>query len=252
MNKNFRLVILDHAISHLDNPATQKALNDVIVIKQQNFLRTVKDFVIMDKHDMIGTHYLIYDVTAIYNPKLILAIRTTFEDRASQYHLKTPIQDLVPKLKPEAQLHYENFRSTKRSLADCNTWFVDVDYTEKKSGLKLSDIGYAMVYAHVTRMGFDHILGCTNERYKASRWLEHIGHFDKSHTFIHPTIPFEHMFIIVEKFNKQNLNSIYKEYDYLFDNLLELLPPDFKHQNWDDAKAVFYDNVMPLVRPKAS
>lgn len=248
MNKNFRLVILDHAISHLDNPSTQKALNDVIVGKQKNFFRTVKDVVIMDKHDMIGTHYLIYDVTEMFNPKLVLAIRTTFEDRAAQFHLTTPMQDLMKHVHPAGQKHYEDFRKTKKSLADCNTWFVDIDYTEANSGLKLSDIGYAMVYAHVTRMGFDHILGCTNERYKASRWLEHIGHFDKSHTFMHPTIPFDHMFIIVEQFNKANLNAIYKQYQSLFDNLQELVPADFSHEKWDDAKMVFHDNVVPTQR----
>lgn len=243
---NFKLVILDYAIGHLDNPSTQHALNDVIINKQKNFARTDPNYVVMDKHDMIGTHYLIYDVSEMFKPKLILAIRTTFEDRAQQHHLKTPIQDLIPQLSPEAQKHYQNFKNKKKYLADCNSWFVDLDYTQKKSGLNLSDIGYAMVYAHVTRMGFDHILGCTNEKYKASRWLEHIGYFDKSHMFIHPVVPDPHMFIIVEKFNTNYLNSIYREYSVLFDNLQEVLPPDFKHQKWEEAQAVFLNNVLPL------
>lgn len=251
MANNFKLVILDYPISHLSNPSTQRALNDVIINKQKNFTRTNENYVVMDKHDMIGTHYLIYDISEIFNPKLILAIRTTFENRAQQHYLKTPIQELIPQLKLESQEHYQNFRNQKEHLADCNSWFVDLDYTQKNSGLRLSDIGYAMVYAHVVRMGFDHILGCTNEKYKASRWLENIGYFDKSHVFVHPVVPDPHMFIIVEKFNKNYLNSIYKEYDYLFDSLQEILPPDFKHPKWDEARRVFLDNVMPLRKLKA-
>lgn len=247
MLNNFKLVILDYALGHLDNPSTQKSLNDIIINKQKNFARTDPNYVVMDKHDMIGTHYLIYDVSEMYNPKLILAIRTTFEDRAKDHHLKTPIQELMPHLSLNSQAHYQNFKNEKKVLADCNSWFVDMDYTQKKSGLKLSDIGYAMVYAHVTRMGFDHILGCTNEKYKASRWLEHIGFFDKSHMFTHPIVPDPHMFIIVEKFNKNYLNSIYRDYSALFNNLQEILPPDFKHRRWPEARSVFLNDHQPAL-----
>lgn len=251
MNQNFKLVILDYPIAHLDHPSTKKALNDVIINKQKNFARTDENYVVMDKHDMIGTHYLIYDVSEMYEPKLILAIRTTFEDRAQQHYLKTPIQELIPKLQAESQEHYQKFKDEKKCLADCNSWFVDLNYTQKNSGLNLSDIGYAMVYAHVTRMGFDHILGCTNEKYKASRWLENIGYFDKSHVFVHPVVPDPHMFIIVEKFNKSYLNSIYQQYSSLFDNLQELVPANFKGVKWDEARTVFHDTPTELKFPKA-
>jgi len=137
-------------------------------------------------------------------------------------------------------------------LVDCNSWFVDTSYSKKNSGLNLSDIGYAMIYAHVMRMGFDHILGCTNEKYKASRWLENIGYFDKSHVFTHPVVPDPHMFIIVEKFNQSYLNSIYRSNSDLFNNLQEILPPDFKHQNWREAQSVFFDNITPKKDPKAA
>ncbi len=75
---HFRLVIVDYAKEQLENPTAQKILSDVVFAKQKNFLRTDPDYVVTDKHDMIGTHYLIYDTKSFLNPKLIFAIRATF------------------------------------------------------------------------------------------------------------------------------------------------------------------------------
>lgn len=239
--KNFRLVILDYAKEHLDDPVTQRILSDVIIVKQKNFERTDPNLIIMDKHDMIGTHFLVYDIENFYKPKLILALRTTFEDRAQKHKVLTPIQSLIPNLSAEGQRAYHSFKAEKPILADCNSWFVDTSYTYKNSGLKLSEIGYAMVYAHVSRFGFDHILGCTNETYRASRWLEQIGHFDNrpEYDFDHPFSPGTHKFIIVKEFKKDVLQSIYQENKYLFDNLMEVVPSSFDRMSWSDAKDTF-------------
>jgi len=219
---NFRLVLLDYAKNQLEKPVVKQLLSDMIVVKQQNFERTDPNYVVMDKHDMIGTHALIYDTTDLYNPKLVFALRLTFEERAKQHKLKTPIQDLAPYLEGSCKDAYEKFRSEHPTFVDCNSWFVDPNYSFKNSGLRLSDIGYAMIYLHIKRMGHNHFIGCTNEKYKAHRWIDNIGYFSKNYTFTHPVVPDIHMMIMMEGFNESYIQSIYSEQKHLFDNMLDV------------------------------
>lgn len=221
---NFRLAILDYALTHLSSETTQQVLSDLIVMKQKNFERTDPTYVVTDKHDMIGTHFLIYDTSNIYKPKVIFALRVTYEDRANYHKLKTPFQELVPKLEAPSQNAYEKFHRAHPVLVDCNSWCVDSSFSQKKSGLKLSDIGYAMVYLQLFRMGHNHFIGCTNERYKASRWLENVGTFPKGFEFIHPAVPDNHMITMVENFNQAHFSNVYSEHKFLFDQLVDVIP----------------------------
>jgi hypothetical protein len=221
---NFKLVIFDYPKLQLENPMAQKVLNDLIITKQQNFVRTDPNYVVVDKHDMVGTHYLIYDTTNLFNPRLIFALRTTYEERAKTHKIRTPMQDLAPLLQGNCKQAYEAFRGRHDLLVDCNSWFVDPEFSLKKSGLRLSDVGYAMVYLQLTRMGYDHFVGCTNEKYKAHRWIENIGSFPKGYEFIHPVVTDNHMLIMLESFNHTYLDSIYQSHKDLFDQLLEICP----------------------------
>jgi hypothetical protein len=254
---NFKLVILDYAKIQLNNQDATKALNDLIVIKQKNFERTDPNYVVVDKHDMIGTHFLIYETSNVYSPKLIFAIRNTYEDRAANHKLKTPFLDLLPSLSAEYQEAFRKFKQIHGPIVDCNSWFVDPHYSQKNSGLKLSDIGYVMVYLQVRRMGYDHMVGCTNEKYKAHRWLEHVGSFTKGMTFIHPTVSDPHMAIFIEKFNQKFMTDTYNEYKVLFDNIHEIVPANANYGNIPEAIEKFIisnsekekSNVVPL-RPR--
>ncbi len=220
----FRLVILDYAKNQLDDPKVQKTLNEIIFAKQRNFLRTDPNYVVMDKHDMIGTHALIYDTSNFFESKLIFAIRVTFEARANQYKINTPLSDLKKFLPFDQANHLDSFQKHRGLVADCNSWFVDPDFSLKKSGLRLSDIGYTMIYLHVHRMGYDHIIGCTNEKYKAHRWLENIGEFKKDLIFEHPTVKDPHMLILIEKFNVGYLKETYIQNEKLFNEIVDLMP----------------------------
>lgn len=246
---NFKLVILDYAKVQLNNPNATKALNDLIVIKQKNFERTDPNYVVVDKHDMIGSHFLIYETSNPYTPKLIFAIRNTYEDRAAKHKLKTPFLDLVPLLSTEYQEYFRKYREQQGTIVDCNSWFVDPDYSQKNSGLRLSDIGYVMVYLQLRRMGFNHFVGCTNEKYKAHRWVEHVGDFPKGMTFIHPTVPDPHMVILIEKFNQKFLTDTYHEYKTLFDNIHEIVPAELTYKNIQESIKSFIgmkSNVVSL------
>ena len=219
---NFRLVILDYPKIQLNKLPVQQTLSDLIVIKQKNFERTDPNYVVMDKHDMIGTHFMVYEISDLFSPQLIFALRVTYEDRAAEHKLKTPLQDLIVRLDEPHQNHYNKFKHKHGPLVDCNSWFVDQNFSLKESGLKLSDIGYTMVYLHIKRLGFNHIAGCTNERYKASRWLNNIGTYDNSFQFVHPVVPDPHLLILIENFKLDYIQSVYQNHLNLFENLYDL------------------------------
>jgi len=257
--KNFKLVIFDYPKQQLDKTIAQRVLSDLIVSKQQNFVRTSEDYVVMDKHDMIGTHFLIYETSDIFNPKLILALRCTYEDRAKKHRLSTPMQDLAVHLPPETRQAYDEFRQqfASENLVDCNSWFVDPNFSFKNSGLPLSDIGFTMVYLQLTRMGYKRFWGCTNEKYHAHRWVANISNFKKGYEFIHPTVPDSHMLTMVESFNLSYLKSVYETYQELFDNMLEVTPDIPGYKNIHDTLATVFganettQKVVPLVKRKA-
>ncbi|HEY8271244.1 MAG TPA: hypothetical protein VIG33_10185, partial [Pseudobdellovibrionaceae bacterium] len=136
----FRLVILDNAKEQLDNPIAKKILSDVVFVKQKNFLRTEPNYVVTDKHDMIGTHYLIYDTSDFLNPKLVFAIRTTFLKRALAHRIDTPLMSLISRLEEPLREAFNNFHKRHKEIVDCNAWFVDPQYSKKNSGLNLSDL----------------------------------------------------------------------------------------------------------------
>ena len=228
---SFRLVLLDYAKNQLENPLVQKILGDLIVVKQKNFERTDENYVVVDKHDMIGTHALVYDTSNLYEPKLIFAIRLTYEERALKHRLKTPLQELIPSLDNKCRERLIEYCNQHTQLIDCNSWFVDVNYSQKNSGLRLSDIGFVMVCLHLIRMKFDYMAGCTNEKYKAHRWLENIGGFSKEYTFTHPVVPDEHMLVLIEKFNLPYIQSVYRSNKALFDSLLEVTPKNANYSN---------------------
>lgn len=234
MNKSsgkFRLVILDFAKNQMVNPAVQKILNDIIVFKQANFERSRPDYVTLDKQDMIGTHYLIYDISDVFHPKLAVAIRSTYEARAKEFQLKTPFLDMLPGLPETCQTAYADFKKLHSRVADCGALAVDSNYTYSNTGLKLIHICYAMIYLHVTRMGYTSILGGTNERFRSSRWLEEIGSYSRGLEFNHPVWPGTHLLIMIEKFNLPSIRSICKENEGLFRNIQEFVPQDAGYLN---------------------
>ncbi|MEN0059428.1 MAG: hypothetical protein AAGB31_11385 [Bdellovibrio sp.] len=220
----FRAVILDYAKEQLDDPIAQKVFSDVLFVKQKNFLRTDPQYVVMDKHDMIGTHYLIYDTSNLHAPHLIFAIRTTYLSRSKEHGVETPLMSLLPRLESRFQQAFGKFQDRHPELVDCNSWFVDPAYSKKSSGLSLSDIGYFLVCMNVMRNGLDNIIGCTNETYHASRWVESVGEMDKGYIFEHPSVKAPHMMLMVENFNMEHFSKVYESNKELLVQAEEIFP----------------------------
>ncbi|MCH2533559.1 MAG: hypothetical protein MK008_03855 [Bdellovibrionales bacterium] len=217
----FKLVILDNAIHQLDSMEVKKLLNDLITVKQINFSKTSEHYISMDKHDMCGTHFLIYDVENFLSPNLVLAIRTTYRSRAKQYNLNLPFDIYYEYLDDFAKNEANKFIKQKGDLVDCNAWFVDPKYSKKNSGLDLSEIAYVGVCSYLLRQGYDHFVGCTNEKYKASRWLERVGEFPNNHMFFHPAVDCDHKLILMKSFSLSWLQKSFEKYEEIIEHCLE-------------------------------
>lgn len=220
----FRLVILDNVKGQLDSCEAQKAFTDMVFAKQKNFLRTDENYVVMDKHDMIGTHYLIYDTSNFQNPTPVLAIRTTFTSRALVHKIETPLVSLLPYMDSKAQGLFTEFKKRHKEIVDCNAWFVDPSFSKKHSGLRLSDVAYLMVVMNILQEGAGNFIGCANEKYNASRWLTGMGDTPQDSFFEHPSVKCTHKLVLMENFNLYHFANIFAQYEELMKDLVEIRP----------------------------
>lgn len=234
---NLRLVILDYPKKTLADETTKQLFADMLQIKQINFQRTSDSYICMGPLDMISTHTMIYDTTDIYKPKLVLAMRACYEDRAKQHKLSLPIEEYNSYLPLQGQKNYAKFRNQKKNLVDCNAWFVDPDYSFSKTGLKLSDVGFFATALYILRTGNDHLCGCSNERYKASRWVKTIGDLVEPVEFIHPKVPDPHDLILINHFSKSWLQRCFKDYGSFVENAFEQVPTTEKLLSLSEIRA---------------
>ena len=200
----------------------------MIQTKQVNFERSNDKYVPLSGLDMISTHFLIYDTSDICKPKLILAMRNCYKDRSDNHGIPLPIENYISSTPLKMQRAWEKFNEGKSNIVDCNAWFVDPEYSFKKTGIPLSDLGFFMVVSHVLRMGLGHLVGVTNEKYKASRWVEPVGDFEKGLLFNHPSMNIDHAFILLEPFNKEWFVDKYNKYKDLHESRMELIPSNLE------------------------
>lgn len=239
--ENFRLVILDYPKLIIRDEATQIAFKDVICTKQINFERASELYVSMNSMDMISTHYLIYDVTNLYKPKLVLAIRTCYENRAKRHKLSLPIEDYIGYAPPIFRKKFELFRQRVGCIVDCNAHFVDPDYTFSKTGLNLSEISYFALMTFIIRKGHGNWVGATNERFKASRWALKTGFCEEGLIFTHPKVEDPHQLLLIDKFNYDWLRMCAAKYGNFVSSALEILAPNYELLG---EKLLSYDEVV--------
>jgi hypothetical protein len=219
---------MDYTLKQRHLPLAQRLLNDMIFAKQSNYARTDADYVVMDKHDMIGTHLLIFETSELYQPRLIYGIRLTYSSRAKTHKMKTPLQDLRYHLSSEAQSVLMEFITHYPELIEVNSLFVEEGFSAKNSGLNLSDIGFAMIYLHLSRLGFGHFAACPNEKYKAHRLVERVATVknNRCYEFIHPVVRDPHSLMLVDSFKKDYLHGVIQNNSDLFENLLDVVPAE--------------------------
>lgn len=222
----FRLVVLDYAKKQLNDDEAISVYLDVVRYKQKAFQTTLENFVVGDKHDMLASHFCIYDTSQIYRPKLVLALRSVYQDRAKEHHLELPIEYWIKNTGPEGMAEYQRAKRLKPIIVDCNTWFVDPQYSFKNSGIPLSEIGFYLAALQTLRLGHDHFIGCTNEMYHASRWVAKVGPFKDGILFDHPVLPGKHKMAFVESFYESWLLDCRDRFGHLVREVEDLTPKD--------------------------
>ena len=232
--RNFRLVLLDHAKLQLDKPIVKKILGDLVVSKQKNFERTDENYITLDKHDMLGSHVLIYDTSDIYEPKLIFTVRITYQDRAEVCKLKTPVQELYADLNDSCKKALDQFLLRYPSLVECNSLFMEPGYSSGRTGIHFTDVGFAVACAQLLSRGYDYFVGCPNAKFKTQRFVEPFGSFPQDYTFIHPKIPDQHMLVLLENFKLDYVWSVYKKHQSLLDSMLWVTPNNIASKKFSD------------------
>ena len=236
--KNFKLVILDYPKLMLDSSSVKKTLSDMIMNKQINFKRACSSYVSLNAQDMISTHYLIYDVTNIFEPKQVLAIRTCYQSRSFRHKLSLPSQDYIQYAPESYQDKFKLFMGRVGNVVDCNAHYVDEEYTYAKTGINLSEVAYYALIMFILRKGLSNWVGATNERFKASRWASKTGFFEDGLIFTHPKVEDPHKLIMIEKFNEEWLLDCHDKFGFFIKEALELVPHSIESEilmSYDEA-----------------
>ena len=109
-------------------------------------------------------------------------------------------------------------------MVDCNAWFVDPQYSFKKTKLRLSEIAYFVLVLDTLRRGFNHWVGATNEKYKASRWSELTGSSPQGMLFTHPEVKDPHKLLLVHPFDYHWLYKCFEKYGTLYRLRMDIRP----------------------------
>lgn len=233
--ENFRIVLLDNAKAQLDNPYTKKVLGDMMVVKQKNFERSDENYISLDKHDMIGTHVMIYDTTDLFDPKMVFALRLTYQDRAEKAKIRTPIQDLYQDLNTNCKYALDGFLEQNRTLVECNALFSEADYSAKKIGIKLSDWAFVVSFVHLLSNHYNYLVCCPNKKYKTHRYLEDFGYFSQDFEFIHPKITDPHMLVMMSDINIAYIARVYNSNPKLFESTMWMTGENGQFKNFLEA-----------------
>ncbi len=227
---DLRLVVLDYPKLVLNREVVRKIFSDLTLAKQQNFERASETYVSMGPLDMISTHCLMYDQSELYTPKIVGGIRACWGNRARYHRLRLPIEDYITSAPIEYRKSFERFRAERPTLVDVNAGFADPDYTFAKTGVKITEMLYFALVQFIVRKGFDHWVGATNEKFKASRWAQLTGTSQDGMIFTHPLVQDPHKLLLMETLNYDWLWDCSQRYADVISDRLEILPLEYPNK----------------------
>ena len=245
-NQFLRLVVLDYPKLLLGQSQAYSIFGDLVRCRQKLFLDTSDSFLVIDKHDLIGTHFLTYDLSNPFKPTLIAGFRITYQDRAQAHGLTMPIESALPCCPPEATSQYQEFCREKGNMIQFNTLFIDPQYTFSKSQLKLSDMLFFAVCAFIRRLGFNHYVGATNDRLKTDRWMKRAGEYSRpTFSFSHPDVQDPHTLFFIDALNNAWLLDCFDEYRHFWNLAYEIIPDRIKTKSFAQVREEIV-NAQPI------
>jgi hypothetical protein len=229
-----RLVILDYPKKLMQDSKATRVFSDLLRFRQMNFERSTETHVYVDKLDLIGTHYLVYDLKDFFEPRIVAGIRTSYMDRCQLHNLKIPLDDMILGAKLPTQEAYRIFKSKNGPLVECNGWFINPEYSSSRNGGSLPDILFYALTCYLLRQGIHHFIGATNERFKASRHVARVGSFEDGHILLNPSFPGEHKLTLVDHFNPEWQRECYEKYLDLMHERIEFHPGDLRIKSFEE------------------
>lgn len=235
--KFLRLVILDYPKKLLKDELANRVFADLLRFRQINFERSTETHVYVDKLDMIGTHYLVYDVQDLFSPKIVAGIRTSYMSRCANHNLKIPLEDLIPKAVLPVQEAYHKFKAKNGEPVECNGWFINPDFSATKSGGSLPDILFFALTTYLARQGVHHFIGATNERFKASRHVARVGLFEDGYILENPSFPGDHKLTLVDQYHSDWQLECVSRYGSLLKTRVELRPEEMEIRSYEEIES---------------
>lgn len=232
-----RLVILDYPKRLLRDELASKVFADLLRFRQMNFERSTETHVYVDKLDMIGTHYLVYDVQDLFAPKIIAGIRTSYMSRCDNHNLKIPLEDLIPKAMLPVQEAYYKFKAKNGDPVECNGWFINPNYSSTKVSNSLPDILFFALTTYLARQGVHHFIGATNERFKASRHVARVGKFEDGFILENPSFPGDHKLTLVDHYHSNWQLECVNLYGSLLKARVEIRPVEMEIRSYEEIES---------------
>ena len=251
MLENLKLVVFDYPKYLPKNDTNLKILSDLLSTKQESYHLSDERFVSISGLDFIGTHFMVYDVREFFKPKLILSMRNLFESRIQFHKLKMPTEDYLPKLDSMGQEAFKKFKSNKNPFCESGALYIDADYSYKKTGFPLVELGTMMALNHFIKHGVSHFAAATNVTFKSTKWGTAMGYCEKTFIFEHPYISHPHELLLIEGFNFEWLGSMYEKYLPLWKKRVEIRPENKVATEYtlnDDELESYVLNQMKLLR----
>ena len=220
---NLRLVIFDNPKQLIENcESSARMFTEVIRARQAGYNKASLSYISMDKLDMIGTHVLICEVSNIFKPTVIAGLRLSYNDRCKEHGLKLPMDDNIQHATLPSQVAYKNFNLRHRRIVEANAFFVDDQYTYKKSNINFPQLLTTGLVMHSMRLGYSNFIAATNERFKASRWVD-FGAYSNDNYFIHPSMPDKHKIILMDEYYIETIERRFHSLDKHLQNRFELI-----------------------------
>lgn len=246
---NLRMVIVDYLKLHLQNQKAFDVFGEVIKCRQDNYLRTADSFLVLDRHDMIGTHVLIYDFSNPFERKLVAGVRVSYESRAREHDLDMPVENLLDLCPPEARTQFEEFRKEKGPTVQLNTLFVDPEYSLSRSGLRLSEVLFFGLCSYIRRLDLNHFLTAPNDQLKTDRWVKLSGIWSRpTFTFNHPDVNAQHTLYFIDSINDKWLAECITRFEHYWTTAFEFVPPQLKLKTFNEIQEALPETGASLKR----
>lgn len=226
MLKHLKLVVFDYPKYLPKTETNQKILSDLLSTKQESYHLSDDRFVAISGLDFIGTHLMVYDTKDIFQPRHVLSVRNLSEDRAKYHKLKMPTEDYLPHLADSERSAFYQFKEGKAPFCESGALYIDSNYTFKKTGFPLVEIGMMMILNNFIQNNTFHFAAATNLTFKSTRWVSPMGHCQKPFVFDHPYIRHPHELMLMEDFNFQWLARMHEKYFQLWTDRIEIRPSD--------------------------